>query len=242
MTTGPPDVKVTTAAGGPGGMQLALRFNEGLGVFGIGKQGTKSMNHILRGRLRARRRPSRVAVQEEKFFSRRTLVVRRMLAVAVALPLSFECAASVFSDEVFKFGCGSHVTLPVGLAHEVHQIAHRSVFFFKHSEVRRQSGDELASSYVPCIKFRHRLQMMELPVNRLQRQPVGEQYAKECPGDAHAAGDEGNRVVTHRAWRTYLFALGGGASGIGIGLLMGLAWVKWMIKTPNVRVKPAPTA
>ena len=32
MTTGPTDVKVTTAAGGPDGMPLALKFNEGLGV------------------------------------------------------------------------------------------------------------------------------------------------------------------------------------------------------------------
>ena len=31
MTTGPTDVKVTTAAGGPGGMPLALKLNEGLG-------------------------------------------------------------------------------------------------------------------------------------------------------------------------------------------------------------------
>ena len=31
MTTGPTDVKVTTAAGGPDGMPLALRLNEGLG-------------------------------------------------------------------------------------------------------------------------------------------------------------------------------------------------------------------
>ena len=31
MTTGPTDVKVTTAAGGPDGMPLALKFNEGLG-------------------------------------------------------------------------------------------------------------------------------------------------------------------------------------------------------------------
>ena len=32
MTTGPTDVKVTTAAGGPDGMPLALRLSEGLGV------------------------------------------------------------------------------------------------------------------------------------------------------------------------------------------------------------------
>jgi hypothetical protein len=32
MTTGPTDVKVTTAAGGPDGMPLALKLNEGLGV------------------------------------------------------------------------------------------------------------------------------------------------------------------------------------------------------------------
>ena len=32
MTTGPTDVKVTMAAGGPGGMPLALKFNEGLGA------------------------------------------------------------------------------------------------------------------------------------------------------------------------------------------------------------------
>ena len=31
MTTGPTDVKVTTAAGGPDGMPLALRLSEGLG-------------------------------------------------------------------------------------------------------------------------------------------------------------------------------------------------------------------
>ena len=31
MTTGPTDVKVTTAADGHGGMPLALKFNEGLG-------------------------------------------------------------------------------------------------------------------------------------------------------------------------------------------------------------------
>ena len=31
MTTGPTDVKVTTAAGGPDGMPLALKLNEGLG-------------------------------------------------------------------------------------------------------------------------------------------------------------------------------------------------------------------
>ena len=31
MTTGPTDVTVTTAAGGPDGMPLALKFNEGLG-------------------------------------------------------------------------------------------------------------------------------------------------------------------------------------------------------------------
>ena len=31
MTTGPTDGKVTTAAGGPGGMPLALRLSEGLG-------------------------------------------------------------------------------------------------------------------------------------------------------------------------------------------------------------------
>ena len=34
MTTGPTDVKVTTAAGGPDGMPLALKFNEGLGCTG----------------------------------------------------------------------------------------------------------------------------------------------------------------------------------------------------------------
>ena len=32
MTTGQTDVKVTTAAGGPDGMPLALKFNEGLGL------------------------------------------------------------------------------------------------------------------------------------------------------------------------------------------------------------------
>ena len=32
MTTGPTDGTVTTAAGGPGGMPLALSLNEGLGV------------------------------------------------------------------------------------------------------------------------------------------------------------------------------------------------------------------
>ena len=32
MTTGPTDVKVTTAAGGPDGMPLALKLNEGLGA------------------------------------------------------------------------------------------------------------------------------------------------------------------------------------------------------------------
>ena len=32
MTTGLTDVKVTTAAGGPDGMPLALKLNEGLGV------------------------------------------------------------------------------------------------------------------------------------------------------------------------------------------------------------------
>ena len=32
MTTGPTDVKVTTAAGGPDGMPLALKLNEELGV------------------------------------------------------------------------------------------------------------------------------------------------------------------------------------------------------------------
>ena len=32
MTTGPTDVKVTTAAGGPDGMPLALRLSEGLGA------------------------------------------------------------------------------------------------------------------------------------------------------------------------------------------------------------------
>ena len=32
MTTGPTDGKVTTPAGGPGGMPLALASNEGLGV------------------------------------------------------------------------------------------------------------------------------------------------------------------------------------------------------------------
>ena len=31
MTTGPADVKVTTAAGGPDGMPLALKLNDGLG-------------------------------------------------------------------------------------------------------------------------------------------------------------------------------------------------------------------
>ena len=34
MTTGPTDGKVTTPAGGPGGMPLALASNEGLGFFG----------------------------------------------------------------------------------------------------------------------------------------------------------------------------------------------------------------
>ena len=37
MTTGPTDVKVTTTAGGPGGIPLALRLNEGLGVFTRGR-------------------------------------------------------------------------------------------------------------------------------------------------------------------------------------------------------------
>ena len=32
MTTGPTDGKVTTPAGGPGGMPLALRLSEGLGI------------------------------------------------------------------------------------------------------------------------------------------------------------------------------------------------------------------
>ena len=32
MTTGPTDGKVTTPAGGPGGMPLALASNEGLGI------------------------------------------------------------------------------------------------------------------------------------------------------------------------------------------------------------------
>ena len=32
MTTGPTDVKVTTAAGGPDGMPLALKLNEGLDI------------------------------------------------------------------------------------------------------------------------------------------------------------------------------------------------------------------
>jgi len=34
MTTGPTDGKVTTPAGGPDGMPLALRLNEGLGLTG----------------------------------------------------------------------------------------------------------------------------------------------------------------------------------------------------------------
>ena len=34
MTTGPTDAKVTTAAGGPGGMPAALRLSEGLGLAG----------------------------------------------------------------------------------------------------------------------------------------------------------------------------------------------------------------
>ena len=34
MTPGPTDARVTTAAGGPGGMPLALRLSEGLGVTG----------------------------------------------------------------------------------------------------------------------------------------------------------------------------------------------------------------
>ena len=34
MTTGPTDGKVTTPAGGPVGMPLALRLNEGLGIAG----------------------------------------------------------------------------------------------------------------------------------------------------------------------------------------------------------------
>ena len=33
MTTGPTDGTVTTAAGGPDGMPLALKFNEGLGAW-----------------------------------------------------------------------------------------------------------------------------------------------------------------------------------------------------------------
>ena len=37
MTTGPTDVKVTTAAGGPDGMPLALKLNEGLGRTGLAR-------------------------------------------------------------------------------------------------------------------------------------------------------------------------------------------------------------
>ena len=38
MTTGPPDGKCANPAGGPGGMPLALRLNEGLGSTGQGKE------------------------------------------------------------------------------------------------------------------------------------------------------------------------------------------------------------
>ena len=43
MTTGPTDVKVTTTAGGPGGMPLALRLNEGLGITGRDVRGVASL-------------------------------------------------------------------------------------------------------------------------------------------------------------------------------------------------------
>ena len=43
MTTGPTDVKVTTAAGGPDGMPLALKLNEGLGITGRDARGVASL-------------------------------------------------------------------------------------------------------------------------------------------------------------------------------------------------------
>ena len=39
MTTGPPDGKCANPAGGPGGMPLALRLNEGLGSTVQGREG-----------------------------------------------------------------------------------------------------------------------------------------------------------------------------------------------------------
>ena len=43
MTTGPTDAKVTTAAGGPDGMPLALKLNEGLGFTGRDVRGVWSL-------------------------------------------------------------------------------------------------------------------------------------------------------------------------------------------------------
>ncbi len=57
MTTGPTDVKVTTTAGGPGGMPLALRLSEGLGVLPVERD-------AARAALIARARAMRVEIQK----------------------------------------------------------------------------------------------------------------------------------------------------------------------------------
>ena len=54
MTTGPTDVKVTTAAGGPDGMPLALKLNEGLGPPARDSTTLSTLRGMARGHTIAR--------------------------------------------------------------------------------------------------------------------------------------------------------------------------------------------
>lgn len=180
-----------------------------------------------------------VQVEEIVLFKRRWVLmfwpVCARLPVAVLFPIFGEVGATGLRYEGLEIGyCASVPTMSV--AEKVGDIAVHCGGRVEKSNLVSERGYELTGGSVPSVKFGDRLEMSKLLINRLEGKPVCGQYPKECPSNTHASGDEGNFVVSHRGRRTWLFALGGGSTGIALGLVIGYLSLRWLLKTPNAEL------
>ena len=221
------------------GMPLALRLNEGLGVFGKGKQ----RPDVFYG-LDSCRRPIRqvelvAVVQEQQAIVvkprpfRIVGVIGIFSVVAVLQPCRAESLPGVDGKILFKY-CDSSSMAGVRTFQEVHNVTERFGIGFKSGQFASQAMPELAGGSIPGVEFGYSAQMFKLAFGRLDGQAVREDDPKQSSRDCERTGDQRDVVVGHSRTRRLLFAAVGGVVGIGIGLLLGWAWLRLQLKTPNV--------
>ena len=158
----------------------------------------------------------------------------RVVAVAMTLPFFIEAYAQRPFNEVNEIGRSDLVLFNVSTGKVLSETRWQIFVGFQDSEFFRKRPDELAGGNMPRIKFGDLPKVRELLVSDFHGQAVREDDAEQCSCNSHSAADDGKLVVRHLSLRGWLFALGGGTAGIGIGLLIGRAWLLRMFKKPNV--------